>query len=267
MRIGIIGVGHIGGILARRLAKLGHAVSVASSRGPEPLATLAEEIGVAAVSVAEAPHGADVVIMAIPEKSIPLLPRDLFHRTPDATIVVDTGNYYPALRDGTIEAIEQGSTESGWVARQLGRRVVKAFNNITARSLAEGGRPRGTPGRIALPVAGDDIRAKKVVIGLADELGFDGFDGGTLDDSWRQQPGTPVYCSDLDVEGARRALAEADRTKPKRDEKTPIRAIELQERSAAASSRDPGRTERGRERPNRDREPARHGSETVNRDS
>jgi hypothetical protein len=64
-----------------------------------------------------------------------------------------------------------------------------------------------------LPVAGDDRRAKAVVIGLIDTLGFDGIDAGSLDESWRQQPGTPVYCTDLDVDGVRRALSQANRTR------------------------------------------------------
>lgn len=45
----------------------------------------------------------------------------------------------------------------------------------------------------ALPVAGDDDAAKAVVLQLVDELGFHGVDAGSLDESWRQQPGTPVY--------------------------------------------------------------------------
>lgn len=226
MRIGIIGVGHIGGILARKLVRVGHVVSVANSRGPESLAIMAAEIGVTALSLEDAPKSADVVFVAIPEKNIPLLPRDLFQGTPDETVVVDTGNYYPSLRDGTIEAIEKSSTESGWVAQQLGRPVVKAFNNITARSLADGGRRRGTLGRIALPVAGDDERAKRIVIALADELGFDGVDAGPLDESWRQQPNTPVYCTDLDAEGVRRALAEADGARAELRERRTRRAQE-----------------------------------------
>jgi predicted dinucleotide-binding enzyme len=135
----------------------------------------------------------------------------LFRGLPEAVIVVDTGNYYPSFRDGRIDAIESGMTESGWVAQQLGRPVVKAFNNIIAHSLAEGGLPAGAKGRIALPVAGDDRRAKAVVIDLIDALGFDGIDSGSLDESWRQQPGTPVYCTDLDVDGVRRGLSQADR--------------------------------------------------------
>jgi hypothetical protein len=120
---------------------------------------------------------------------------------------VDTGNYYPRHRDGKIAGIEEGLPESRWVEKQLGRRVVKAFNNIYAKHLMENGKPAGSPGRIALPVAGDDQRAKDVIIKLLDELGFDGVDAGGLDESWRQQPGTPVYTTDLDAEGVRAALA------------------------------------------------------------
>ena len=212
MRIGIIGAGHIGGTLARRFRALGHDVAVANSRGPDTLADLAAETGVKAVTVSEAARGKDVVIVTIPEKNVPTLPRDLFAAAGDA-VVVDTGNYYPR-RDGKIDAIEAGTPESRWVAEQIGRPVVKAFNNIYAKHLLERGRPKGKPGRIALPVAGDNPGAKAVVLRLLDELGFDGVDAGTLDDSWKQQPGTPVYAADLDAEGVRRALAEARKERP-----------------------------------------------------
>jgi predicted dinucleotide-binding enzyme len=213
MKIGIIGAGHIGGTLTRRLAALGNDVAVANSRGPETLADLAAESGARAVSIGEAVVGKDLVIVTIPEKSIPALPKDLFSRTPAATVVVDTGNYYPQ-RDGRIDAIESGTTESRWVSDQLGRPVVKAFNTIYAQHLMDNGLPAGAPGRFALPVAGDDINAKTVVIRLIDALGFDGVDAGGLDESWRQQPGTPVYGPDLDADGVRAALASASKERP-----------------------------------------------------
>ncbi|HXQ72166.1 MAG TPA: hypothetical protein VN844_16845, partial [Pyrinomonadaceae bacterium] len=123
--------------------------------------------------------------------------------------VVDTGNYYPQQRDGKIDGIEQGATESRWVSEQLGRPVIKAFNNIYADHLLRLGRPSGTSGRIALPVAGDDKQAKARVLELVDELGFDGVDAGSIDESWRQQPDTPVYGTDFDAEGVKRGLSEA----------------------------------------------------------
>jgi 8-hydroxy-5-deazaflavin:NADPH oxidoreductase len=208
MKIGIIGAGNIGSTLAQRLAALGHEISIANSRGPETLHDLAAETGAKAVSASEAARDKDVVIVTIPEKNVPELPKGLFDGAGDV-VVVDTGNYYPQQRDGRIDAIEQGTTESGWVVQQLGRPVIKAFNNIYAQHLRDNGRPSGTPGRIALPVAGDDEAAKAVVMHLIDELGFDPVDAGALDESWRQQPGSPVYTTDLDADGVRRALSQA----------------------------------------------------------
>jgi 8-hydroxy-5-deazaflavin:NADPH oxidoreductase len=209
MKIGIIGAGHIGGTLTRRFRAVGHDVSVANSRGPQTLTELARETGAKAVSVQDAARNQDVVIVTIPEKNITDLPANLFSGVPANVVVVDTGNYYPQQRDGRIEGIESGATESRWVARQLGRPVVKAFNNIYAQHLLELGKPAGSPDRIALPVAGDDPNAKATVMRLIDEIGFDAVDAGSIDDSWRQQPGTPVYTKDFDAEGVRHALAEA----------------------------------------------------------
>ena len=144
---------------------------------------------------------------------MPELPEDLFVGVPDDVVVVDTGNYYPQ-RDGRLDEIERGTTESRWVSRQLGRPVIKAFNNIYAKHLLERGKPKGAADRIALPVAGDDPRGKGIVMRLVDELGFDPVDAGTLDESWRQQPGTPVYATDLDAAAARRALADASPERP-----------------------------------------------------
>jgi predicted dinucleotide-binding enzyme len=214
MRIGIIGAGQIGGALARRFTALGHEVSVANSRGPETLADLSAETGARAVTAAEAARSGDVVIVTIPQTNVATLPPDLFAGVPDNVVVVDTGNYYPRERDGRIDGIEAGTTESRWVAQQLGRPVVKAFNNIYAKHLLERGRPAGAAGRIALPVAGDEPAAKGVVIRLLDELGFDGVDAGGLDESWRQQPATPVYGTDLDADGVRRALSQASQDRP-----------------------------------------------------
>ena len=170
--------------------------------------------GAKPVTREQAARGGALVIVTIPEKSVRELPEGLFDGVSDDVAVVDTGNYYPRNRDGLMQEIESGKTESRWVSDRLGRPVVKAFNNIRARSLGANGKPKGTPGRIALPIAGDDARAKAVVMGLVDDLGFDPVDAGGLDESWRQQPGTPVYVTDLDADGVRRALGEARPERP-----------------------------------------------------
>src|ERR1700680_4614723 len=175
MNIGIIGAGHIGGTLTRRLTALGHNVFVANSRGPETLRDLATQTGAKAVTAKEAARSGDVVIVTIPLKNIPNLPQDLFQGVGDH-VVVDTGNYYPQQRDGRIDAIEKGLAESRWVEQQLRHPVIKAFNNIYAQHLMDLGRPTGTTGRIALPVAGNDKAAKSIVLRLRGVQGVTGVD-------------------------------------------------------------------------------------------
>ncbi len=203
MKIGIIGAGNIGGNLTRRLTALGHDVSVANSRGPETLADLAAETGATPVRMEDAPAGAELVIVTIPQKNVPSLPARLLEGVPT---VVDTGNYYPQQRDGLIAEIEAGTTESQWVQDQLGVPVVKAFNGIYSAQLLTDGRPAGDPERRALPIAGADGAAKQAVVTLLDELGFDAVDTGSLAESWRQQPGTPVYGAVADAAGIKKAL-------------------------------------------------------------
>jgi predicted dinucleotide-binding enzyme len=203
----------MGRILSRHLGKLGHHVSIANSRGPESLTALAAEIGATPDSVIDAAKAAEIVFIAIPTKAVTDLPRELFANVADSVVVIDIGNYHPDLRDGRIDAIDRGMLDSQWVAQQIGHPVIKAFNNILATSLHEKGVPRRTKGRIALPVAGDSPEAKAAVLRLVDDLGFDPVDAGDLDNSWRQQPGTPAYCRDLEAAALRRALAEADRSR------------------------------------------------------
>jgi predicted dinucleotide-binding enzyme len=198
MEIGIIGAGFIGGTLTRLLTAQGHTVRVSNSRAPETLADLAEETGATAVWAKDAPVDADLVVAT---------------RKPGAP-VIETNNYYPQQRDGRIEAIEDGMPESVWVAELLGAPVFKVFNGIFWKHLLENGVPAGTEGRIALPIAGDDPAEKKIVSDLVDSIGFDPVDAGTLAESWRQQPDTPVYGKDFDAEGVKKALAEASPERP-----------------------------------------------------
>lgn len=216
MKIGIIGAGNIGGTLVRNLRKLDHEVWVANSRGPETLAQLAKETGARAVTAREAVKDVDLVIITIPEKGIEQLPQDLLAGVRDSVVVVDTGNYYPDIRDGRMAELEKAPSESAWVSQMIGRPVIKAFNTIPAHSLATGGKPPGTGGRIALPVSGDDPGSKKQVMKLIDDLGFDPVDAGTLNESWRQQPGTPAYCTNLGSDELQKALSSTNRERSQR---------------------------------------------------
>jgi 8-hydroxy-5-deazaflavin:NADPH oxidoreductase len=186
--------------------------SIANSRGPGSLITLAAEIGATPVSVVDAAKAGESS-SCHSEEGRRRSSAGLLANGPSSIVVIDVGNYHPELRDGRIDAIDRSMNDSQWVARQIGHPVIKAFNNILATSLLEKGVPRGTRGRIALSVAGDSSETKTAVLLLVDDLGFDPVDGGVLDDSWRQQPGTPAYCRDLEAAALRCALAEGDRSR------------------------------------------------------
>ena len=209
MKIGIIGIGNIGGTIARKLKAAGHEIRVANSRGPESVRRFADEIGATAMDVNGAIAGVDVIFLSIPLPAMAELPNGLLEGVPKDVPVVDTSNYYPGMRDPRIPEIDEGMPESVWVSRQLGHPVVKAFNNILAYSLAELSRPEGSPDRLAVAVAGDDARAKQIVMGLVNDTGFDPVNAGSLEESWRQQPSTPAYCCDYGVEMMRKGLAAA----------------------------------------------------------
>lgn len=208
MNIGIIGAGHIGSALAVRLVSLGHSVYIANSRGPDSLKDVAKKTGATPVTAQEAARHGEIIVVTIPLKNIPDLPKNLFDGVAADVPIIDTSNYYPILRDGHMAELETGElTESEWVQRHLGRPLVKVFNNIYADHLQNKGQPAGTPDRIALPVASDDAAAKQKVMALVEELGFDAVDNGTLHESWRQQPGTPSYGADFPADKLREHFA------------------------------------------------------------
>jgi 8-hydroxy-5-deazaflavin:NADPH oxidoreductase len=215
MKIGIVGAGMIGSALAALLVPLGHEVEISNSRGPDTLGDVATETGAVPVTSHEAVRSKELVVVTIEQYRVPeLVEAAIFAGVAPETIVIDTNNYYPRQRDGRIAAIEDGLTESEWVSGQIARPVIKVFNNIYFKHLREKGQAPGTTGRIALPVAGDDIEDKGTVLALVDALGFDAVDAGTLAESWRQQPDTPAYGTDLDAAGVRDALAAASPERP-----------------------------------------------------
>jgi predicted dinucleotide-binding enzyme len=190
--IGFIGCGMIGSTVARLSVAAGHQVALSNSRGPETLQDLVAELGplATAATPAQAAEAGDLVVVSIPVKAISDVPAKPLAGKP----VLDTGNYYPQ-RDGQIEVLDNGAlTSSGLLQRYLpDAHVVKVFNNIYYKHLESLTRPSGAPDRTALPIAGDDAAAKAAVTAYLDSIGYDAVDGGTLADSWHQEPGTPVY--------------------------------------------------------------------------
>ncbi|WP_408360813.1 MULTISPECIES: NADPH-dependent F420 reductase [unclassified Paraburkholderia] len=208
MKIGIVGAGFIGRAMAALAKADGHDVMISNSRDPRTLISTAAALGCATGTAEQAARFGDVVVVAVPFSSIDELPAAAL----DGRVVIDTCNYYPQ-RDGQIDALDKRATTTSQMlaARLPGARVVKAFNAILAKDLETDGKPKGAPQRRALPFAGDDEHAKRVVSELLDQFGFDPVDAGTLADSWRFERAKPVYCIAFDRAGIVEGLAAARR--------------------------------------------------------
>jgi 8-hydroxy-5-deazaflavin:NADPH oxidoreductase len=211
MNIGVIGPGEIGSVIVGKLRDAGHSVKMANSKGPESLRELAAKTGAIPVSTEQVVQNVDILFIVLPNNAIPKLPKGLLNKAKKETIVIDVGNYYP-FRDDRIDEIDNGLTDSAWVAKQIGRPVIKVLNSIISNALAEAGRPAGSRDRVALPISGDDPKAKEIVAQLLDQFGFDSVDAGTIAESWRQQPGSPVYCTNPTKEELQKWLKSVDRS-------------------------------------------------------
>ena len=208
MKIGIIGAGYVGRALAGAAVKQGHLVMISNSRGPQTLFSDSFMLGCKVGTTEEAARFGELVIVAITMKHYKSVPVEAVA----GKVVIDTNNYYPS-RDEAIEELDsKRTTSSEMLAAHLPTsKVVKAFNAIMMTHLERDAQPPGSVDRRALPLAGDDAAAKKIVAALYDQLGYDPVDVGPLAEGWRFQPDTPVYCVGLNSEWIQQALAAAVR--------------------------------------------------------
>ncbi|MFB8374700.1 NADPH-dependent F420 reductase [Paenibacillus taichungensis] len=207
MRFGIIGAGPIALSISKKLVNNNHDVKIADARDIERLK--GKTLNAIPVVVEDVVTNIDVLIVSIPLHALPTI-RSVVEKAADEVIIVDTSNYYPQM-GVKIDEIENGMVESVWVTQQLGRPIIKAFNNLLAYTLEHEGTPEGSSRRIAAAIAGDDHKQKQTIMSIVSELGFDTVDSGSLNDSWRQQPGTPAYCTELTKEELSEALQKANK--------------------------------------------------------
>jgi predicted dinucleotide-binding enzyme len=205
MRIAVIGSGRIGFTVAGLLARAGHEVQVANTRGPESLRDELHRLdGAGAATPAEAVAFAELVVLALPWRNRDAL-RD--YGPWDGKVVVDATNPY----GGTGEVLETGGRSSSELVGDAvpGARLVKAFNTMHWVRLRDDGRPGADETeRLVIFLAGDDSEAKRAVAGLVTEIGFAPVDTGSLRAGGRLlEPGTELYNAALVPAQARELLA------------------------------------------------------------
>jgi hypothetical protein len=189
LKIGLIGSGRVGSALGTVWVKAGHEVMF-SSRHIEDDKTLAASLGdgARAGTPREAAEFGEVIVVSVPYGALPQVGKDLADLI-DGKVLIDTCNPFPN-RDGEIAdwAREKGA---GLASAELlpGARIVRAFNAIGAASM---GSAYQNPGRVGMPIAGDDPDAVEVASRLIREIGYEPVLVGGLEKGKYLLPGTPL---------------------------------------------------------------------------
>lgn len=189
MKIGIVGSGRVGSAIGGVWVKAGYEVMF-SSRHIEHDQALAARLGTnaRAGTPREAAAFGEVVMISVPYGSLPAVGKDLAALI-KGKVVIDTCNPF-AWRDGDI-ATWARKKGAGLASAELlpGARIVRAFNAIGAARM---GTAYQEPGRVAMPIAGDDARALEIAAELIRDIGYEPVPIGGLDMGKYLLPGTPL---------------------------------------------------------------------------
>jgi predicted dinucleotide-binding enzyme len=188
-RIGVIGSGRVGSAIGGTWIKRGHEVMF-SSRNLDDDKALAAKLGgkARAGTPKEAATFGDVILLAVPYGALPELGKSLKSEL-EGKVVIDACNPFPA-RDGDIaaRAREKGA---GLTSAELlpGTRIVRAFNAIGAAKM---GSTYEAPGKVGMPIAGDDKEAIQLASQLIRDVGYEPVLVGGLAMGKYLMPGTPL---------------------------------------------------------------------------
>jgi predicted dinucleotide-binding enzyme len=192
-RIGIIGAGRLGTVIARQALAADYQVSIANSKkDPTSLRFILSVLlpDAEPATVQKVVEQSDIVILAIPLNKYKQLPADLFAHK----LVIDAMNYW-SLTEGYSAEFEDDSTSSseyiqGYLPHTT---IVKSLNHVAYNEIEEHSLPKGDPDRRAVLIAGNDVDAKRQVRDFIDDLGFDSVDLGDLQEGKKFQPGTKLF--------------------------------------------------------------------------
>jgi predicted dinucleotide-binding enzyme len=191
-RIGVLGAGHVGPVIARVAVAAGYRVTIAASGEPDRIALITEVLAPGAEPrwAADAAAESDVVVLSIPVHKFPAFDSALVA----GKVVIDAMNYWPPV-DGVQELFENPQYGSSEIVQQhLGRStVVKTLNQIGYHDLEDERRLADSPERRALGVASDDSGALELVAEIVERIGYDTVRLDSLSAGRLLEPGGPVF--------------------------------------------------------------------------
>ncbi len=168
MKVGIIGKGNVGIALSKGLRRAGHEITFGHRNSKEP--------------VEKAVEFGDVVILAVPQTEV----KDAvghFGKAADGKTIIDVTNALTSTMDLSIGCTTSAAEELQKIVPNSP--VVKAFNTVFAQNQSTG---KVNGEQLTAFIAGDDVKAKKTVMKLAADIGFDPIDCGPLKEARYLEP-------------------------------------------------------------------------------
>jgi 8-hydroxy-5-deazaflavin:NADPH oxidoreductase len=205
LRLGVVGAGKIGTVIARAAAASAYDVAISGSGDVERIQLIVEVLapGARALTTADVVRHAELIVLAVPMHRFRELPAELFA----GKILVDAMNYWEEI-DGTDEDLATAPMGTSVVVQNHFRlsRVVKSLNHLGYFKFDQGRRPHGASDRLGIAAAGNDPDAVAAVMRLIDRLGFDAVNAGSLERGVALQPDGPVFGIGLDADKLTRLL-------------------------------------------------------------
>lgn len=184
-KIGIIGSGNIGRGLALHLSKTHYEVLLANTRGPESLKELVSSIGgsLKAGELKETIRQSDIIFIAAPWTSLETLAKEFADY--DGKIIVDATNNIVSVSPFRLADVNDKSTGEFVSALFPGQKVIKAFNTLSAATLAQP--TKSTAGKTVIVISGNDTEAKNQVSIITEAMGFAPMDIGKFKEAGKLQ--------------------------------------------------------------------------------
>ena len=184
-KIGIIGSGNIGRGLALHLSKTNYKVLLANTRGPESLEELVSSIGgsLKAGELKETIQQSDIIFIAAPWISLENLAKEFAGY--DGKIIVDATNNIVSVSPFRLADVDNKSTGEFVSALFPAQKVVKAFNTLSAATLAQP--TKSTAGKTVIVISGNDTEAKNQVSIITEAMGFAPMDIGNFREAGKLQ--------------------------------------------------------------------------------